>query len=279
MPQPVACAPMTSVAIDDTQLHYERGGTGEPLLMVMGMGGTAKHWGGPFTTLIERDFDALRYDHRGIGASGRLEGELTIARLAADALALLDALELERVHVLGISMGGMVAQELTLRAPERVATLTLGCTWAGGPNGRFTDPEVGSALREATLSGDPRHAIRTAWEFNFSERYRAEESRFDAFYELVRDLRAPVPVLAAQAVACATHDTSARLEQVSAPTLVVHGTEDRILDAANATAIASAIPQARLELLPGVGHMFFWEQPERCAQLVRDHAALAAEAS
>ena len=269
---------MPAVDVNGVELHYERGGSGEPLLMVMGMGGTGLHWGDTFLRLIERDFDAIRYDHRGIGSSGRLEGELTIARLADDAAGLLDALGVERAHVIGISMGGMVAQELALRAPERLRTLTLGATWAGGADGRFTDPEVAAALREATLSGDARRAIRTGYEFNFSEKYRADESRFAAFYDLVSSLRAPIAVLAAQAYACQTHDASGRLEQITAPTLVLHGSEDRVLEIANGRLLAARIPGARFEELEGIGHMFFWEAPERASRLVRDHAAAAAAA-
>jgi pimeloyl-ACP methyl ester carboxylesterase len=198
---------MPSVTVNGTELWYERRGTGEPLLMVMGMGGGRRHWGEAFSDLIAHDFDAISYDHRGIGESGPLEGELSIRRLADDALGLLDALSLPSAHVLGISMGGMVAQELALRASQRLRTLTLGCTWAGGPQGHFTSPEVAARIREAALSGDRRRAIRAGWEFNFSQGYRAEDDRFDRFLEIAEALRVPLRVLAAQGQACATHDT------------------------------------------------------------------------
>jgi pimeloyl-ACP methyl ester carboxylesterase len=270
---------MPTVEVNGAELHYERQGAGEPLLMIMGMGGTHRHWGRPFADLIAADFDAISYDHRGVGASGRLEGELSIARLADDALGLLDALSLQRAHVLGISMGGMVAQELALRAPERLRTLTLGCTWAGGPQGRFTSPEVAARIREAALLGDRRRAIRAGWEFNFSKEYRAEEPRFDEFYEIAAAMPVALNVLAAQGLACAAHDTDERLAGLTAPTLVIHGSEDMILDVANARLIAARIPGARLELLQGVGHMFFWERPELAAGLVREHATAWAGAA
>jgi pimeloyl-ACP methyl ester carboxylesterase len=263
---------MPTVAVNGTELHYERRGAGEPLLMVMGMGGGRRHWGEPFSDLIARDFDAISYDHRGIGDSGPLDGELSIGRLADDALGLLDALSLPSAHVLGISMGGMVAQELALRAPRRLRTLTLGCTWAGGPQGHFTPAEVAARIREAALSGDRRRAIRVGWEFNFSQEYRTEEDRFERFLEIAEALRVPVSVLAAQGRACAAHDTHARLGEIAAPTLVIHGTEDMILDVANAPLIAAQIPGARVELLEAVGHMFFWEQPAVVARLLREHA-------
>jgi pimeloyl-ACP methyl ester carboxylesterase len=269
---------MPTVAVNDTELYYERRGAGEPLLMVMGMGGSHRHWGEPFTDLIARDFDAISYDHRGVGYSGPLDGELSIGSLADDALALLDALSVPSAHVLGISMGGMVAQELALRAPQRLRTLALGCTWAGGPHGHFTTPEVAARIRDAALSGDRRRAIRAGWEFNFSQEYQAEDDRFERFYEVADATRLPLRVLAAQGQACATHDTHARLSEITTPTLVIHGTEDMLLEVANASLIAEQIPGARLELLEGVGHMFWWEQPERSAALVREHAMTGAGA-
>ena len=127
---------MSIAQVGEIQLDYERTGAGEPLLLIMGMSGTALHWGEPFLAELRRDFEVIAYDHRGVGQSSRLEGPLSIAGLAEDAAALLEALELGSAHVLGISMGGMVAQELVLAHPERVRTLTLGCTYCCGSAGR-----------------------------------------------------------------------------------------------------------------------------------------------
>jgi len=110
------------------------------------------------------------------------------------------------------------------------------------------------------------------WEFNVSQEYRAEEDRFEPFCEIAEALRVPLSVLAAQGRACAAHDTHARLGDIRTPTLVIHGTEDKILDVANAPLIAAQIPGARLELLEGAGHMFWWERPALAARLLREHA-------
>jgi 3-oxoadipate enol-lactonase len=131
-----------TLTLDGTDLYFERRGTGEPLLLIQGLGGNSLHWGEGFLGALEEDFELILYDHRGAGRSGALTGACTIARLADDALALLDALGLAAAHVVGISMGGMVAQELALRAPERVRTLTLGCTFPGGPEAIATAREV-----------------------------------------------------------------------------------------------------------------------------------------
>src|SRR3954452_16550412 len=103
---------MTLVRVGDIELDYERSGSCPPLLAIMGMSGTALHWGEPFLAQLRRDFDVIAYEHRGVGASTQLSDAVTIAQMANDAAGLLDALGLESAHVLGISMGGMIAQEL-----------------------------------------------------------------------------------------------------------------------------------------------------------------------
>ncbi|HTR88651.1 MAG TPA: alpha/beta hydrolase, partial [Solirubrobacteraceae bacterium] len=102
---------MALATVGDIELDFDRTGAGEPLLAIMGMSGTMLHWGEEFLEALGEDFDVIAYNHRGVGRSSRLEGPLTIAQLAHDAAGLLDALELDSAHVLGISMGGMVAQE------------------------------------------------------------------------------------------------------------------------------------------------------------------------
>jgi 3-oxoadipate enol-lactonase len=265
-----------NIDIDGTELYYERRGEGEPLLLIQGLGGNSLHWGEGFLGGLEKDFELILFDNRGAGRSAALDGEHTIADLAGDALGLLDALEIDRAHVVGISMGGMVAQELALAAPERVRTLTLGCTFPGGPEATMTDMAVVGMLAEAVLSGDQERTLRVGYEVMIAAEYGAQEGAYELYSELAGQYQAPIPVLMAQLSAIMGHDTSARLGEIAAPTLVIHGTEDRLLVAANGELLARLIPGARLELLEGSGHMFFWEQPERSAQLVRDHAAAAA---
>ena len=261
------------VSVPGTELHVERRGEGEPLLLIQGLGGHSLHWGEPFLSELERDFELIVYDQRGSGRSAEFDGDLTTAGLAADALALLDALGLERVHVLGISMGGMVAQELALAAPERLISLTLGCTSCGGTQSRPTDQEVIRELTAAVFSGNREHVLRTGFEVVVSGAFAADPAHYAAFAEAARRYPAEIPLLMSQQAAVVAHDTYARLRGLQVPTLVVHGTEDRMLAPVNGDLVASLIPGARLELLDGVGHLFFWEQPRRSAQLVREHAA------
>jgi pimeloyl-ACP methyl ester carboxylesterase len=269
---------MTLIDVGDIQLDYERSGNreGPPLLLIMGMSGTSLHWGEPFLDLLRADFDVIAYDHRGIGASTPLDGPVTTREMADHAAGLLAALGLDDAHVLGISMGGMIAQELALNHPERIRTMTLGCTYCGGEGSALASEEDLSGLVEAMGSGDSERALRAGWEINVSAAFAADEQAYAAFHEIATRRAVALPVIMQQMQACAAHDTNARLPQIAAPTLVIHGTEDRLLPVQNGRLIASRIPGAQLEIFDGVGHLFFWERPERSAELVRAHAAVPA---
>jgi 3-oxoadipate enol-lactonase len=266
---------MPTLTVNGTDLYYERRGSGEPLLLIQGMTGHSLHWGEAFLSALERDFELVLYDHRGVGRSSPYGAPFQIADLAADAAGLLDALDIERAHVLGISMGGMVAQELAIADPERVLTLTLGATYCGGPGAQFTADDVVQALAAAILSGDPVRKVRTAWGFNVSPPYAAGDGNYERFAEVAALFPVALPMILAQVQAISGHDASARLGEIAAPTLVVHGTADQMLAVTNGELVAGLIPGARLELLDGVGHLFFWEQPERSAQLIAEHVAAA----
>jgi pimeloyl-ACP methyl ester carboxylesterase len=269
---------MTLVETATGALDVERSGVAgaPPLLLIMGMSGTALHWGEPFLEELRGDFEVIAFDHRGVGASSRLDGPITIAQMAADAGALLDALGLPSAHVLGISMGGMIAQELALARPELVRTLTLGCTYCGGPGAELTAPGVLQRLGDAMMSGDRERAIRTGWEVNVSPAFAAQTQAWHRFREVAGRRAVAVPVVLAQLQACAAHDTHDRLGGLEMPTLVIHGTVDEMLPVGNGRQIASLVAGSQLEILEEVGHLFFWEQPERSAELLKAHTAVLA---
>jgi pimeloyl-ACP methyl ester carboxylesterase len=197
--------------------------------------------------------------------------------MADDAAGLLAALELDSAHVLGISMGGMIAQELALNYRERIRTLTLGCTYCGGPGSALASEAVMSKLGAAMASGDFERALRAAWEINVSAAMAADEETFVRFRATGMRRSVAAEVIMQQLQACAAHDTYERLPELAGlPTLVIHGTEDELLPVQNGKLIASRIPGAQLEIFNGVGHLFFWERPERSAELVRAHAAVPA---
>jgi pimeloyl-ACP methyl ester carboxylesterase len=269
---------MPVARVGEIELSYERAGDGPPLLAIMGMSGTFDHWNDAFLDDLRRELDVIVYDHRGVGSSSRLNGgePLTIAEMAQDAAGLLDALGIDRAHVLGISMGGMVAQELALAHPERVHSLTLGCTYCGGEDSALSHERTLRKLMEAAASGDRTIAVRAAWETNVSPAFAADEQQYERFLEIGLRRAVAMDVVMAQMRAIAGHDTSPRLPGLRAPTLVIHGTLDEMLPVQNGHQIAGLIPGSRLEVLDGAGHLFFWEQPERSAELIRAHAAVHA---
>jgi pimeloyl-ACP methyl ester carboxylesterase len=239
---------------------WERHGEGPPLLLIHGLGYARWGWE-PVVEPLARSFDAILFDNRGIGASDAPPGPYTAAEFAADALQVLDEAEVERAHVLGTSLGGMVAQELALAAPERVDRLVLASTTPGGarafplPARTIELMTRGASLREFVenaLAPDPDPEI------------------VDRILVHREATAQPVEAWSAQAAAGAAFDAFDRLEGIGAPTLVLHGTEDGVVDPRNATLLAERIPGARVELFEGGGHLFFWEQPDRFVDVVTE---------
>ena len=269
---------MAKIEVAGREFHYERGGSGQPLLLIQGMSGTHVAWGRPFREALEESFDVVAFDNRGIGLSGPVEGPFTIVEMAADTAGLLEELGFESAHVVGISMGGMIAQELALAEPGRLRSLTLGCTYCGGPGSQMMPAENAQKLAEGLRSGDREQAIRASYEVNLSPGFRADEDAYGAFHEMATSVPARKATIELQVQAIFGHDTSGRLGEISTPTLIIHGTEDGVLPFANGEKIASLMPSARFEPLEGVGHMFWWEQPQRSAELIREHALAASRA-
>jgi 3-oxoadipate enol-lactonase len=269
---------MPKIRVGDHELHYERGGSGEPLLMIQGMSGTHVSWGEPFLAPLRESFDVIAFDNRGIGLSAPIDGPFTIVEMAEDAAGLLDELGIESAHVVGISMGGMIAQDLALAHPDRLGSLTLGCTYCGGPGSQLMPQENVEILAAGMMSGDRDKAIRASYEVNLSPAFRTDEGHYAAFHEMATSVPAAKRTIELQAQAIFGHDTSGRLGEISTPTLIIHGADDGVLPYPNGELIASLMPEAHLETLEDVGHMFWWEQPARSAELIGEHVLAASSA-
>lgn len=250
----------------DVGIAYELLGEGPPLLLVQGLGYGGRGWG-PTLDLLAEDFLVAAFDNRGFGASDAPPGPYKARALAEDAVAVLDAAALERVHVVGASLGGMVAQEVALGWPERVDRLVLTSTTPGGLGSHPMPPQTVSLMVEAPAM-PPEVALR-----RFVENALGDGAS-DQLVERIVDYRRANPPdpegWQAQAAAGAMHDALDRLDQITAPTLVIHGTEDAVVDPRNGELLAERIPVARLELLPGCGHLPSWEEPERFAARIRE---------
>jgi 3-oxoadipate enol-lactonase len=250
----------------DVSIEYETVGEGLPLLLMQGLGYARRGWGPAIERLAE-SFRVTFYDNRGIGESDKPAGPYTAGDLAEDAVAVLDAVGDERAHVVGASLGGMAAQELAISHPERVDRLVLACTTPGGAEA-FPIPAQTLALFAEAPTLAPDVALR---------KFVANSLSSEAPDELVEEIyqwrlaNPPDPAgWQAQAAAGTTYDGGGRAREIDAPTLVVHGTEDNVVDTRNADLLAGLIPDARVELLDGCGHLMFWEQPERFGAVVEE---------
>jgi pimeloyl-ACP methyl ester carboxylesterase len=257
---------MPNVRANGIDLYYEEHGSGEPLLLIMGWGGNATTWKPQIPGLAER-FRVIAFDNRGVGRSSAPQGPYTIGELALDAVHLLDALEIERAHVFGISMGGMVAQELALAHPDRAGALVLGCTWAGGEGavGRAELEEKIAAFKQMDgQSGGPSlewfsDFLRLLW--TDEALTKAGEYLQDFVFSVIR-FPPTTHGLRAQADAVAAHDAYGRLPEIRHPTLVVTGSDDSLIDAANSEVLAERIPNAELRVFVGLRHAFHLERPD-----------------
>jgi pimeloyl-ACP methyl ester carboxylesterase len=261
---------MPSVTRDGVTIDYAvDGDTDRPtVLLLEGLGYGRWMWRWLAEALAD-DYEVLRPDNRGTGDSDAPEGPYTAEQMAADAAAVLDDRGVDAAHVCGASMGGMIAQELAL-ADDRVASLTLLCTSPGGDDAAPTPPEVQEHIFSAPEDADPRERVR----------YLMEPAVSDGFYEREPELvdrivdwrlagDATPTGREAQAAAVAAFDASDRLGDLSVPTLVLHGTADRVLPVENADLLAELLPHAEVELFEGGPHLFFIEERERVNDRLR----------
>src|SRR3954470_15495765 len=251
-----------------TRLYWESTGEGEPVLLVMGLGLSGGAWWRTVDTL-SRDFRVITFDNRGVGRSRGLTPAYTTEALADDAAAVLDAVDVTDAHVYGLSLGGMVAQQLALRHPRRVRSLVLGATTPGGRQARIADDEAMAFFRSRGQL--PRE--EAAWAsvaYNYGRRCR--ERHADRIAEDIRRRLAynfDEAAYQAQLMAAAMHNCTSRLNRISVPALVVHGEDDRVVPVENARLIASRLSHGRLHLLPETGHLYTTEAPEADAEVAR----------
>jgi pimeloyl-ACP methyl ester carboxylesterase len=244
-----------------TRLYWESTGEGDPVLLIMGLGLSGGAWWRTVPVLSRR-LRVITFDHRGVGRSSALSYAYTTEALADDAMSVLDDAGLDRVHVYGISLGGMIAQQLALRHPERVRSLVLGATHAGGPRAVRPDAEVLAFFRRR-LGMRAEEAARASVPFNYGPRCRSEH--LDRIEEdIAQRLAHPFAERAyrAQAFAAGLHNCYGRLPRIDVSTLVVHGRHDRMIPVANAQLMAERIPGARLQILDESGHLYATEEPE-----------------
>ena len=254
------------VPANGLELYYEEHGTGEPLLCVMGLGGDVGSWLGQLP-LWSLHYRTIVFDNRDVGRSTYVEDDYDVKAMAADTLALADLLELDQFHLVGMSLGSAIAQEVALTAHDRISSLTLIVTFAS--TGRWdrerarieetalahtSEEDMVDELMLLTLSAEfYENASRIAYLRNLILSYPHRQRR-DGF---IRQLRASV-----------THDARARLPEIALPTHVIGAEHDLLVPVWKAREVAGLIPGAELSIVAGSGHAINTERPAELAELV-----------
>ena len=268
------------ITVGDIEFGYDRGGSGDPVLLVMGLGTPRIGWFPQFMFLTQ-SYDVVSFDNRGVGETV-CPSPWTLVDMASDAVGIADAIGWDGFHLVGISMGGMISQEIVLTHPGRVRSLTLIATSPGGPEAQMMTPEYAQALQDP----DPRQRMRRATELTFGRRFREEnpqmmelilstlESGAAGVDAIGGEMAAMSEGFMGQVMAVATWmgagGAAARLKDIEVPSLVLHGGDDLLLPVGNGEVLARDIPGARSRIFPDGGHALNAEYADEVNQeLVR----------
>jgi len=256
---------MAFVGNQGVKIYWDEQGQGEPVLLIVGLAYPSQMW---YRTrpLLASCYRTLVLDNRGIGQSDVPQGPYPIALMASDAAAVLDAAGVESAHVFGVSMGGMIAQEFALQYPARVRSLILGCTAAGGATAVRAEPEAIQMLMNREKMS-PEQAAEASVPFIYDP--TTPRARIDEDIAIRRPWFPSAAGYAAQLQGILGWESYSRINQIVAPTLVIHGESDRLVPPGNSKLIAERIPGAKLVMIPHASHLFLTDQTE-----VSHHAIL-----
>ena len=266
---------MPKARVNGIELNYVEAGSGDPLLLIMGFGGDHLAWAFQ-TPVFAQKYRVIAFDNRGAGQSDVPDVPYTTRMMADDAAGLLDHLGIERAHVVGVSMGGMIAQELALNHPRRVRSVQLHCTLARPDRYMHALIENWRVVRANVTPADWMRIV-ALWLFSpttYTERPELVETIIQTGianphpFTLTGFLR--------QGDAVRTHDTVDRLGKLAAPTLVSVADDDILVPPRFSLALAAAVPGATLKTMGRAGHCYFWERPdvfnEMCLEFLEGHA-------
>lgn len=255
---------MPFATVNDVALHYKLEGDGpETVVLVNGLADDLETWGFQMEALLEAGFRVLRFDNRGVGQSAKPAGPYTTQLFAADAKGLIDHLGLGGFHLMGVSMGGMIAQEYALAYPEDLKSATFACTYAAP--GPFCSRMFSLWADLAPIMGVPT-VMRdvTLWAFT-QDFFRSREEELAEFEQAMAYMDQPVSAYLAQLHSIRHHDTTDRLHQISTRTLVLAGEEDILIPVELSKRLHELVPGAEWRTTPG-GHGCMWEHPEQFNQ-------------
>src|SRR4051812_9950052 len=263
--------PMPVASLNGCEIHYDVHGEGDPLVCVHGLGCDRRAWAlqiGPFS---ER-YKTVVFDNRDVGQSSLATDDYTTADMAGDVLALADHLELESFHLLGISLGGMVSQQVALAAPQRVRTLTLAVTHGGVQKaGRVRGRLLGSYARHLP----PDDVVDNLLYLCYTEAFFENDAMFEFMRNALLENPYPQPpeAFARQARAGSLHDVRDRLGELTMPVHVIGAERDLMIPVWKSTELASLIPASKLTIIEGQGHGVMWEGAEKFNAAVTEFLA------
>lgn len=254
--------------VNGIKLAYRVEGEGPPLVLVMGYRLNSTAWPAAFIERLAERFTVIAPDNRGTGFSDKPVEGYALANMARDIAGLLDELKISKVHLLGYSMGGAIAQEFVRQFPDRVQRLMLCATLAGGLSAVYADPSVSRVMRD--LDGlSSEQAARRIWKVTYAPGY-LDQHREAAEDQMRREIALPTPLHAAdlQFQAFAEFDGSQALTAIRCPTLVLTGDLDELIPPKNSLLMAKYIPEAKLVVIHGGGHRVLWEAQQKCLDLI-----------
>jgi pimeloyl-ACP methyl ester carboxylesterase len=252
---------MPKVRVGDIEMFYVEAGAGDPLVLVMGFSADHMAWALQMRAFAER-YRVVAFDNRGAGQTDQPDFPYTIPMMAADTVGLMDALGVERAHVLGLSMGGMIAQEIALGWPERVRSLQLHATLARPDAYLSALTETWRAMKRNLPDEDAVRAFQL-WIFA-PETYAAHPELVETAFRnvMANPNRQSLTGFLRQGDAVRAHDTLDRLGKIRCPTLVSGAEDDVLVPPRFARQLAERIPGAELRIVPGAGHGYIWERFE-----------------
>jgi 3-oxoadipate enol-lactonase len=264
---------MSTATVGSLDVYYEEHGSGDPLLLIMGLAADSTAWMFQVPDFAQH-YRTIVFDNRGVGRTSKPAGPYTIHEMADDAAGLLDVLDVRRAHVVGVSMGGMIAQELALRHPARVRSLVLACTYPEPDaeierNRRFSLEQFGGTVTaEGEMQVDlkainPMDFLQHLLPAVFNQEFIAKElPKLIQVFSGALQYGFSMEAILGQVAAVMNHKATERLHQIAVPTLVITGDADRLIPPANSDILAKHIPGANLVRIAGGSHGFNFETPE-----------------
>ncbi len=255
---------MPKVQVNDIQIYYEERGEGFPLVLIMGLGCNLDWWGDDLWDALASQYRVIAFDNRGAGRTDAPKVPYSIEGFAADTIGLMNALRIAKAHVFGVSMGGMIAQEVALGYADRVEKLVLGGTFCGGREAIQASPEVLQLL--GTRSEHPAAMKAGVTKMLFPDTFvHSHPSCIDEHWKRISAIPTENDAFFRQMMAVQQWGCFDRLPNLHAPTLILHGTDDILVPPGNAEVLARRIPNATVKLYEDAGHGFTAQIPHEVA--------------